>query len=117
MLREDVIINIMSNYGKYGITLEWLEEQIRSGECQGFSYQTIYTGLKMALSSCTDHEALFSVGDIAEALGVTEGEIIQQIEVLKEEMEAAGEDPDLYFKRIAPERIRRFIIPQEGLLS
>jgi hypothetical protein len=117
MLREDVIINIMSNYGKYGITLEWLEEQIRSGECQGFSYQTIYTGLKMALSNTTDHEALFSVGDIAEALGVTEEEIIQQIEVLKIEMEASGKEPDLYFKRIKPESIQRFIIPPGGLLS
>lgn len=117
MLREDVIINIISNYGKYGMTLEWLEEQIRSGECQGFSYQTIYTGLKMALSNTTDHEALFSVGDIAEALGVTEEEIIQQIEVLKEEMKTAGENPDLHFKRIEPERIQRFIIPPGGLLS
>ncbi len=117
MLREDVIINIMLNYGKYGITLEWLEEQIRSGECKGFSYQTIYTGLRMALSNNTDHEELFSVGDIAEALGVTEEEIIQQIEMLKEKMKAAGEDPDVHFKRIEPERVQRFIIPPGGLLS
>lgn len=59
-------------------TLDWLEVQIRSGECQGFSYQNMYTGHKMALSSTTDHEELFS----------------------------AGEDPDLYFKIIAPERIQ-----------
>ena len=56
MSREDVIINIMSNYSSYGVELEWLEEQIRSGERQGFSYQTIYTGLRMAMGSATDQE-------------------------------------------------------------
>ncbi|MEY8356511.1 hypothetical protein AALB39_24610 [Lachnospiraceae bacterium 54-53] len=117
MSREDVIINIMSNYGKYGVTLEWLEESIRGGEQKGFSYQTIYTGLRMALSSNTDHEELLSVGDIAEALGVTEEEIIQQIEELRGEMKAGGIDTDQYFKRIEPWRIQRFIIPPGGLLS
>ena len=117
MLREDVIINIMSNYGKYGITLEWLEEQIRSGECQGFSYQTIYTGLKMALSSCTDHEALFSIEDIAEAFGVTEEEIVQQIEQLRGELEASGEESNQYFKKVESQKVQRFIIPPGGLLS
>jgi hypothetical protein len=117
MSKEDVIINIMSNYGRYGVTMEWLEEQIWGGEQQGFSYQAIYTGLRMALSSTTDHEELFSVGDMAEAFGVTEEEIIQQIEELRGEMEATGIDTNQYFKRIEPGRIQRFIIPPGGLLS
>ena len=44
MTRKDVINNIMVNYGPYGVDIEIIEEQIKSGEAQGFSYQTLYTG-------------------------------------------------------------------------
>lgn len=65
MTREDVINNIMVNYQEYGIDREWMEESIRSGEEQGFSYQTIYTGLRMALGSVTGQEELFTVAEMA----------------------------------------------------
>lgn len=117
MSREDVIVNMMSNYGRYGLTLEWLEEQIRSGEKHGFSYQTIYTGLRMAMGNVTEQEELFSVGDMAEAFGVTKEEIIQQIEELRGELEAAGEDPGQYFREVDRDKIQRFTILPGGLLS
>ena len=117
MTRNDVVNNIMANYRKYGISQEWLEDEIRSGEQQGFSYRTIYTGIRMALGNVTGQEELFTVSDMAEAFGLSEDEVIRQVEELKAELEAAGEDKEKYFKRCQPDKIQRFIIPPGGLLS
>jgi len=115
MTKQDVINNIMANYGKYGIDMAMVEEQIKSGEKQGFSYQTIYTGLRMALGNATGEREYFSVSEMAEALGATEDEIIQEIERLKTQMEEVGEDSEKYFQQTNP--VQRFIIPPGGLTS
>lgn len=115
MTKTDVINNIMANYQQYGIDREWLEESIRSGEEQGFSYQTIYTGLRMALGSATGQED--TVAEMAEALGEPEGEIIWQIEELTGELQEAGEDTEQYFRRYDTGEIQRFMIPAGGLKS
>lgn len=115
MTKQDVINNIMASYRNHGVSLEWLEEMICSGEEQGFSYQTIHTGLKMALGSSTGEQELFTVSEVAEALGTTENEIIQQIEKIRGEMEGAGEDTEKYFKQTGA--MQRFIIPPGGLTS
>jgi len=115
MTKQDVINNIMVNYRNHGVSLEWLEEMIHSGEEQGFSYQTIYTGLRMALGSNTEEQELFTVSEIAEAMGATEEEILQEIERLKAEMEEAGEDTEKHFKQNGP--MQQFIIPPGGFTS
>lgn len=117
MTKTDVINNIMANYQQYGIDQEWLEESIKSGEEQGFSYQTIYTGLRMALGSATGQEELFTVAEMAEALGEPEGEIIRQIEELTGELQEAGEDTEQYFRRYDTAEIQCFMIPAGGLKS
>lgn len=117
MTREDVINNIMVNYEEYGIDREWLEESIRSGEEQGFSYQTIYTGLRMALGSATGQEELFTVAEMAEALGESEEEIVHQIEELTGELQEAGEDMEQYFRRYDTGAVHRFLIPPGSLES
>ena len=115
--KTDVINNIMANYQQYGIDQEWLEKSIKSGEEQGFSYQTIYTGLRMALGSATGQEELFTVAEMAEALGEPEGEIIRQIEELTGELQEAGEDTEQYFRRYDTAEIQCFMIPAGGLKS
>lgn len=115
MTKQEVINNITANYSVYGVSGEWIEEQIRGGEREGFSYQTIYTGLRMALGSQFGREELFTVSEMAEALGATEDEIIQQIEEMKGELEAAGEDVSDYIKQRRP--AQRFIIPPGKYLS
>ena len=42
MDREMVIQNVMSNYGKYGITVDMVEEVIDAGLEGGMSYDLIY---------------------------------------------------------------------------
>lgn len=115
MTREDVVKNIMATYGKYGFTREVIEEQIVSGEEHGFSYQTIYTGLRMTLGSVTGEQELFTVSEMAEALGESEETIKHQIEECKEELEATGENVKDYFREVKQEERQRFVIPSGEL--
>ena len=111
MSRQDVINNIMANYSQYGVDRETIEEQIRSGEAEGFSYQTIYTGLRMAMASAFGTNEYFTPAEMAEALGSTEEEIIQQIEQMKEDIIAMGLNPDDYVHEVKPEEKQRFVLP------
>lgn len=43
MTRKDVINNIMVNYSPYGVDIETIEEQIKSGEAQVFLPNDIYS--------------------------------------------------------------------------
>jgi len=116
MKRQDVINNIMNNYGSE-VDLGLLNSQIDSGEEQGFSYQTIYTGLRMALATLTGKQEYFTSVEIAEAMGMTQEEINEQIEEMGKELVAAGENPDDYFREIKPEKAQRFVIMPGGLDS
>lgn len=113
MTRDDVINNIKSNYSQYGIDMKTIEDNIRSGESHGFSYQTIYTGLRMALSSTFGINEFFTVDEIAEALGESRENIISQIEEMREEIAAAGLDPDDY--ALPTSSPQRFVIPPGAL--
>lgn len=42
MDRETVLLNIMNNYGKYGITEDMVNEVINTGLEGGMSYDLIY---------------------------------------------------------------------------
>jgi len=115
MTREDVIRNILSSYGKYGFTRELIEEQVSSGEANGFSYQSIYTGLRYAFSQITGEHEYFTVAEMAEAFGTTEKEMVNLIEQGRAEILVEGGKPDDYFVEQKPENIQKFIIPKGGL--
>lgn len=117
MTRKDVINNIMVNYGPYGVDIETIEEQIKSGEAQGFSYQTIYTGLRMALGKAFGVEEHFTPGELAEAFGVSEEEIIQEIEAMRENLAIMGLNPDDYARERSAEERQQFILPKGFLKS
>lgn len=106
MTRQDVINNIMASYRDCGVTLYQVEALVNSGEKQGFSYQTIYTGLRMALGMEHGKDEAFTMEEVAEALGSTPGDVIQEIERLGiETVQTVGES------------VQRFIIPAGGLTS
>lgn len=117
MTRNDIINNIMVNYGPYGVDIEAIDEQIKSGEVQGFSYQTIYTGLRMALGQAFGVEEHFTPSELAEAFGVSKEEIIQEIEAMRENIAVMGLDPDDYAREISAEERQRFILPKGFLKS
>ena len=102
MTRQDVIDNIMANYSRYGVDRETIEQQIRSGETEGFSYQTIYTGLRMALAGAFGTDEYFTPAEMAEALGTAE---------MKADTSAMGLNPSDYVHEVTPEKKRRFVLP------
>lgn len=111
MTREDVISNVLANYGKYGIEQGTIEELVDSGLKEGLSYQAIYTGIKLAYAQEYGEHTLFSTAEVAEVLGVSEEMVIQEIEKAKVELLESGENPDDYFPEVRPEKCRRFIMP------
>lgn len=115
MTREDVLNNIRVNYRQFGVDTDEIETMIRSGEAEGFSYQTIYTGIRMALSSIFDTKEYFTPAEVAEALGVTENEIIEEIENMRDSIAASGGDPDEYARKVDPQDKMSFILPAEFL--
>lgn len=111
MTREDVISNVLANYGKYGIEQGTIEELVDSGLKEGLSYQAIYTGIKLAYTQEYGEHTLFSIAEVAEVLGISEEMVIQEIEKAKVELLESGENPDDYFPEVRPEKCRRFIMP------
>lgn len=101
----------MANYSRYRVDRETVEPQIRSGEAEGFSYQTIYTGLRMAMASAFGTNEYFTPVEMAEALGTTEEGIIQQIGQIKEDIIARGLNPADYVHEVEPEERQRFVLP------
>ena len=110
MTREDVISNVLANYGKYGIEQGTIEELVDSGLKEGLSYQAIYTGIKLAYAQEYGEHTLFSMAEVAEAMGISEEMVIQEIEKARVELLESGENPDDYFPEVRPEKCRRFIM-------
>ena len=107
MNKEIVIQNIITNYGKYGITKELIEPLIDSGIKEGLSYDLIYLQLKSELSKLVGEEFYCTSEEMAKAFGVSIDEINKLIEESREELVAVGENPDDYFKEV---QVTRFMM-------
>lgn len=104
MNREMIIQNIMINYGKYGITEEMVNELIDAGLESGANYDLIYLDVMKRISELTGEEFICTSEDMARAYNVPVGVIYKMIEEGKEELIAAGENPDEYFKEVPVNR-------------
>lgn len=99
MNRDMVIQNIMLNYGQY-VAKEQLESMIDSGVAEGLTYELIYLTLKAELSKLAGEEFYCTSSDMAKAVDISEEEINKIIEESREELIAAGKNPDEYFKAV-----------------
>lgn len=106
MTREVVIQNILSNYGQF-ITEETIIPLIDSGVEQGLSYDLIYLGLKMELCKLSGEEFYCTSSDMARAFNASDEEMNRIIEESRQELAAAGENPDDYFREV---KATRFMI-------
>lgn len=106
MTRELIIQNIMNNYGKYGITVDMINEVIDAGIEGGMSYDLIYLDICRRISEITGEEFVCTASDMARAMGVSDEEMQKIIEEAREELIKAGEDPDEYFREVEVHRIR-----------
>ena len=83
----DAVNNLYSTYGKYGLD-------------KGKIWMLICDGMKnygLSVETCYNEQELFSSDEVAEMLGVSKEEILQEIEKCKIELEAKGEDTSRYF--------------------
>lgn len=104
MDRKMIIQNIMINYGKYGITEEMVNEIIDSGLESGANYDLIYLDLMKRISEITGEEFVCMPEDMARAYNVPVETIYEMIEEGREELIAAGDNPDEYFKEVPVNR-------------
>lgn len=100
MDKETLIQNIITNYGSYGITSQDIEPLIDSGIAEGFTYDFIYLQLKAELSKFAGEEFYCTSEDMARAFNMSVDEMDKIIEESREELIAAGEDPDEYFRQV-----------------
>ena len=104
MDRETLIQNILTNYGKHGITRQDIEPLIDSGIAEGLTYDLIYLNLKIELSKLASEEFYCTSEDMAKAFNMSVNEMDRIIEESRKELIAAGEDPDEYFKQVEATR-------------
>ncbi|WP_024346874.1 hypothetical protein [Lacrimispora indolis] len=104
MNRKMIIENIMINYGKYGITENMINELIDAGLESGANYDLIYLDLMKRISEITQEEFVCTSEDMARAYNVPVETIYEMIQEGREELIAAGENPDEYFKEVPVNR-------------
>lgn len=94
----------MTNYGRYGITEDMVNEIIDAGLESGANYDLIYLDLMKRISEITGEEFFCTSEDMARAYNVPVEVIYKMIEDGREELIAAGENPDEYFKEVPVNR-------------
>lgn len=111
MKREEVVKNIMSTYKKFGVTEKEIEEVIDSGLKNGFSYDAIYTGLRLSYGNACGVEELFYPSDVAELFNITEDEANRVINESIEELKNLGVDTGNYFQKVNETEKKVFLFP------
>lgn len=104
MDRETVVMNLVHNYGKYGMTRDIIEPLVDSGISEGFSCDLIYLTLKAQISNQVGEEFYCTSSDMARAFGISEDEMNRMIEESRQELIEAGENPDDYFRTVETTR-------------
>lgn len=100
MDRKTVIMNLVNNYGKYGVTENMISQLLDDGLKAGLNYDLMYLNLEAELSKRYGQEFFCTSQDMARAFGVSEEEMNKIIEESREELIDAGENPDEYFKTV-----------------
>ena len=115
MDREMVINNLLTNYGKYGITRAELEPIVDDGiQNYDLSLEAIYSGLRMSLASAFNEHEYFSLDDVMAITGESREKLLQHMEQCRQELIETGENPDDYFKPVEPQRAAVYYFP-DGL--
>lgn len=112
MTFQEALNKLVSKYERYGYDREFLSSQLRDGIMnEGFSVNVAYNGLRMVLAEQTGGRELFSIEDVMEITGESRETIMERIKQYREELTAAGEDPDSYFIPTEPEEKKTFFFP------
>lgn len=103
MTFQEALDSLYAKYGKYGCEREFLADLLNSGIGEHeFSVRAAYNGVRMSLAHFTGEHEYFSLEDVAEITGESREEILNRMENCREELTAAGENPDDYFIPVEP---------------
>lgn len=116
MTVNDAVNNLYTTYAKYGTTKQFLREMIESGIKQGFSVRAAYNGVRMCLGKETEEREYFTLDELQEITGESREELVARADQMRNDLRAAGEDPDDYIKEIPPADHNILFFP-EGLTS
>lgn len=94
----------MVNYGKYGITEDMVNDAIDGGVESGANFDLIYLDLMRGISEILGEDFLCTPEDMARAYDVPVERIYEMIDQGREELIAAGENSDEYFKEMPVNR-------------
>lgn len=98
MVYQEALGNLCEKYNRFGFEREFLAGLLNNGIGEhGFSVRAAYNGIRMSLAQFTGEHEYFSLEDVMEITGESREEILDRIEECREELAAAGENPDDYF--------------------
>lgn len=104
MNKTTIIQNIITNYGRYGVTSEIIKKDIipliDNGIKEGFTYDLTYLNLRAMLDRLTGQEFYCTSNEMARAFGVSDDEINRIINKARQELAEAGENPDDYLREV-----------------
>lgn len=109
---NDAKKNLYTNYRKYGVTKELIDDLMESGIQEGFSVNMVYNGLRMAMAQQFEEHELFSIEDVMEITGETREEVIKRIEDMRTEVKESGENPDDYAFEVPSQARNTFFLPE-----
>lgn len=89
--------NLCANYGKFGYGRDLFKQLLLDGISHGLSVKSAYNAIRMSLADYVGEHEYFSVDDVAEMIGVSQEEVISEIEQQREEILKSGGNPDDYF--------------------
>ena len=114
MTVKTAVDNLVVNYGKYGYTRQNFIDLLKSGIDKGFSVRSAYNGIKMIFALQSGEHEYFSTDEVAEMLGVSPEEALEEVERQRAELIRQGKNPDDYFTPITPQNSFKMIFP-DGL--
>lgn len=118
MTFQEALDSLYEKYGKYGCERKFLADLLNSGIGEHeFGVRVAYNGVRMCLAHETGEHELFSIEDVMEITGESREELLERIEKYREELAAAGENPDDYFVPVesGPEKVTWFF--PHGIIS
>ena len=104
MTFQEALDNLCKKYNRFGFEREFLAGLLNSGIGEHeFSVRAAYNGIRMSLAHFTGEHEYFSLEDVMEITGESREELLKRMEEYREELAAAGENPDDYFLPVEPE--------------
>lgn len=114
MTMKMAVDNLVVNYRKYGYDRGFFSELLKSGIDNGLSVRSAYNGIKMSLALHIGEHEYFSTDEVAEMIGVSQDELLKEVERQRAELIRQGKNPDDYFIQTTPQNSFKMVFP-DGL--